>query len=168
MSCDLQTAAGRHPTDFKLQMWCFPSCTSSELTEWLEDVRDGFIGGLPVRLVSLRAVLGSFPLVLVAGLASVASPPVVALGNVHADVDGVMTCSDTVQRRGSRSDYTQQKKRKRKKKKITLILNSGKLYHRPEGQTQRELVLPVWSDGKRLLLWHISGVFFGLCWCRKT
>lgn len=37
-------------------------------------------------------MLGSLPLVLVAGLASVASPPVVALGNVHADVHGVVTC----------------------------------------------------------------------------
>lgn len=35
-----------------------------------------------------------FPLLLVARLAAVASSPVVALGNVHANVHSVVTCRD--------------------------------------------------------------------------
>lgn len=48
--------------------------------------------------MSLRAVLRPFPFLLVAGLASVASPPVVALRNVHANVHGVVTCRGTTQK----------------------------------------------------------------------
>lgn len=39
-------------------------------------------------------MLHPLALLLVAGLAAVASPPVVALGNVHADVHSVVTCQD--------------------------------------------------------------------------
>lgn len=75
----------------------------NELTQRFENVCLGFIY---VGLVSLRAVLGPFPLLLVAGLASVAPPPVVALGNVHANVHSVVTCHGTTQQRDRTSDYS--------------------------------------------------------------
>lgn len=62
----------------------------NRLTERFEDTGAGVV--LPIRLVSLCAVLGALPLFLVTGLAPVASPPVVALGNVDADVDCVVAC----------------------------------------------------------------------------
>lgn len=71
----------------------------SELTERFEDVCGGFIGVLPIRLVAFRALLNPLPLLLVARLASVAPPPVVALGNVHANVHGVVTCHNATQQR---------------------------------------------------------------------
>lgn len=66
----------------------------SGLTQGFEDRFAGgrLVRGLAVRLVAFGAVLGSLLLLLVAGLASVASPAVEALGDVHADVDGVVTC----------------------------------------------------------------------------
>lgn len=66
----------------------------SPLTERLEDVGGGLVHIVDVRLVALGAVLHPLALLLVAGLAAVAPPPVVALGNVHADVHGVVTCQD--------------------------------------------------------------------------
>lgn len=76
---------------------CFNS--RPELTERFENVGRGLIRRLPVRLVALGAVLGFLPLLLVAGLASVASPAVVALGNVHANVHSVVTCHNTMEKR---------------------------------------------------------------------
>lgn len=67
------------------------------LTERFEDVGGGFIHVFPVWLVAFCAVFDPFPLLLVAGLASVASPPVVALGNMHANVHSVVTCHNTIQ-----------------------------------------------------------------------
>lgn len=68
--------------------------TLYELTERLEDVCRGLVHIVAVRLVTFRAVVGPFPPLLVARLAAVASPPVVALGNVHANVHSVVTCRD--------------------------------------------------------------------------
>lgn len=55
-----------------------------------------------------------------AGLASVASPPVVALGNVHADVHGVVTCQNTTE---------EMQVRLRSQEEIKLIPNAGNPYH---------------------------------------
>lgn len=92
-------------------------CTPSPLTERLEDVGRGLVYVVDVRLVALGAVLHSLALLLVAGLAAVASPPVVALGNVHADVHGVVTCQDMatmrvggLERGGNGSDYVGNRK----------------------------------------------------------
>lgn len=71
---------------------------SAKLTEGFEDVRSGVICVVPVGLVPFRALLAPLPLLLVARLASVAPPPVVALGNVHANVHGVVTCHGTTGR----------------------------------------------------------------------
>lgn len=75
----------------------------NELTQRFEDVCAGFIG---VGLVPLSTVLGPFPFLLVAGLASVASPPVVALWNVHANVHSVVTCRSTTQETRKASEIT--------------------------------------------------------------
>lgn len=69
----------------------------SELTERFEDACAGLIGVLRVGFVPFRTVFAPFSLLLVAGLASVVPSPAVALGNVHANVHGVMTCHDTAQ-----------------------------------------------------------------------
>lgn len=84
----------------------------SPLTERLEDVGGGLVHIVDVRLVALGAVLHPLALLLVAGLAAVAPPPVVALGNVHADVHGVVTCQDntTSGGGGDRSDYVGNRK----------------------------------------------------------
>lgn len=68
--------------------------TPPPLTERLEDVGGGLVDVVGVRLVALGVVLHPLALLLVAGLAAVASPPVVALGNVHADVHSVVTCQE--------------------------------------------------------------------------
>lgn len=60
----------------------------NELTQRFEDVCIEFVS---VGLVTLGTVLRPLPLLLVAGLASVAPPPVVALRNVHANVHSVVT-----------------------------------------------------------------------------
>ena len=66
------------------------------LTEGHEDVGRGLVCVLAVRLVSaLHIKLHPLPLLLVAGLASVTSPAVVALGHVHADIHRVVTCHST-------------------------------------------------------------------------
>ena len=66
------------------------------LTEGHEDVGGGLVCILAVRLVSaLHIQLHPLPLFLVARLASVTSPAVVALGHVHADVHRVVACHST-------------------------------------------------------------------------
>lgn len=67
------------------------------LTERFEDARAGIV--LPIRLVSLCSMFGPLPLFLVTGLAPVASPPVVALGNMDADVDCVVACDSMTEAR---------------------------------------------------------------------
>lgn len=103
VSCDLQ-AAWKTPTHRAPQpLQHTPRAGLNELTQRFEDVCVGFIY---VGLVLLRNVLGPFSLLFVAGLASVAPPPVVALGNVHANVHSVVTCHSTAQQRGHTSDYS--------------------------------------------------------------
>lgn len=73
---------------------------SPRLTERFEDAH---VYILPVGLGPFCALFRSFPLLLVARPASVAPPPVVALGNVDTDVHSVMTCHN-IKQRASRSD----------------------------------------------------------------
>lgn len=63
----------------------------SELTERFEDAVAGLVVVFCVRLVKgiLRQLLLS---VLVAGFPAVTPPTSIALGHMHADVNGVVTC----------------------------------------------------------------------------
>lgn len=67
-----------------------------------------------------------------AGLAAVASPPVVALGNVHANVHSVVTCRDNTTE-GAAGQITLEKE-------ITLILKAANPYRRWKDEKQQELV----------------------------
>lgn len=105
------------------------------LTEGLEDVGGGLIYVVGVGLVALGAVLHPLALLLVAGLATVAPPPVVALGNVHANVHSVVTCQDIATRRVGSLEKGQ-RVRLSWKQEITLILMAINLYHQVEGQKE--------------------------------
>lgn len=96
----------------------------SPLTERLEDVGGGLVHIVDVRLVALGAVLHPLALLLVAGLAAVAPPPVVALGNVHADVHGVVTCQG-----GGGGEGRGRQVRLRWKQEMTLILRTAEPHH---------------------------------------
>lgn len=108
----------------------------SPLTERLEDVGGGLVHIVDVQLVALGAVLHPLALLLVAGLAAVAPPPVVALGNVHADVHGVVTCQDnTTSGVGGRVGGRQV--RLHWKQEITLILRAANPHHQLKDKKEK-------------------------------
>ena len=75
------------------------------LTERFEDAAARLVVVFRVGLVG--GVLGRFLLpVLVAGPPAMASPPPVALGHVHADVDGMVTCKGPREQSIISKDYS--------------------------------------------------------------
>lgn len=100
----------------------------------------GLVDVVGVRLVGLGVVLHPLALLLVAGLAAVASPPVVALGNVHADVHSVVTCQDEATGRvgGGATEGGGEQVRLRWKQEITLILKATNLHRQLKDEKKKE------------------------------
>lgn len=90
---------------------------------------------------------------LVAGLAAVASPPVVALGDVHADVHSVVTCQDMGTEIVGGLERGQQV-RLRWKEEITLILKATNLHHQLKDKKKKE------RKNKQLELVNLEVHFF--------